>query len=206
MWVVLGRGVINEEGGIKGGLDCGWGWRGYSRHSRMARPAHTHTPVVIFISDIFGVDLVNTKLLADEWAGAGWKVLLPDFLEGDAVGHEHLKVGRVRGPNASAGGRGPLGGRRSRSSLGPVRGHWRGRDVGVCAVIERGRGDKPERGKAKKESKHLSRTKLSSLTFQAIVPNVRDKEKLTLATKATNAAETAAALGPWVVKHREAGE
>ncbi|ODN76293.1 hypothetical protein L202_06221 [Cryptococcus amylolentus CBS 6039] len=40
---------------------------------------------VIFISDIFGIDLVNTKLLADEWAGKGWKVLLPDFFEGDAV-------------------------------------------------------------------------------------------------------------------------
>jgi dienelactone hydrolase len=48
--------------------------------------------VVIFLPDIFGVDLVNTKLLADEWAGTGWKVLLPDVFEGDAVGHEHLKV------------------------------------------------------------------------------------------------------------------
>lgn len=58
-------------------------------------PTVTDNTVVIFISDIFGVDLVNTKLLADEWAGAGWKVLLPDFLEGDAVPHEHLKVSRV---------------------------------------------------------------------------------------------------------------
>lgn len=47
---------------------------------------------MIFLPDIFGVDLVNTKLLADEWAGTGWKVLLPDVFEGDAVGHEHLKV------------------------------------------------------------------------------------------------------------------
>ncbi len=123
---VGGGRVIHEEGRNKGGLDCGWGWgsgwRGYSRHSRMARPAHTHTPVVIFISDIFGVDLVNTKLLADEWAGAGWKVLLPDFLEGDAVGHEHLKVGRVRGPNASAGGPGFQGGRSPRSRSRPGEG------------------------------------------------------------------------------------
>ncbi|WVO16766.1 hypothetical protein L204_104450 [Cryptococcus depauperatus] len=40
---------------------------------------------VILISDIFGIDLVNTKLIADEWAGKGWRVLLPDFFEGDAV-------------------------------------------------------------------------------------------------------------------------
>jgi dienelactone hydrolase len=88
------------------------------------------SPVVIFIPDIFGVDLVNTKLLADEWAGNGWKVLLPDVLEGDAVPHEHLK---------------------------------------------------------------------------AIVPNVRDKAQATLASKAVATATTAAALGPWIVKHREAG-
>lgn len=87
--------------------------------------------VVIFIPDIFGVDLVNTKLLADEWAGNGWKVLLPDVLEGDAISHEHLKT---------------------------------------------------------------------------IVPNVRDKEKATLASKAVATATTAANLGPWIVKHREAGE
>jgi hypothetical protein len=47
---------------------------------------------VVFLSDIFGVDLVNTQLVADEWAQAGFKVLLPDFFEGDAIPHEHLKV------------------------------------------------------------------------------------------------------------------
>jgi len=85
--------------------------------------------VVIFIPDIFGVDLVNTKLLADEWAANGWKVLLPDVLEGDAVPDSHLK---------------------------------------------------------------------------AIAPNMRDKAQATLASKAVATAETAAALGPWIVKHREA--
>lgn len=87
--------------------------------------------MVIFIPDIFGVDLVNTKLLADEWAANGWKVLLPDVLEGDAVPDSHLK---------------------------------------------------------------------------AIAPNMRDKAQATLASKAIATAETAAALGPWIVKHREAGE
>jgi len=48
---------------------------------------------VIFLSDIFGVDLVNTKLVADEWAGQGYKVLLPDLFDNDPVPHQHLKVG-----------------------------------------------------------------------------------------------------------------
>jgi len=61
--------------------------------------ANTHAPspgakqdVVVVLPDIFGVDLVNTKLVADEWAGRGWKVLLPDVFEGDAIGEEHLKT------------------------------------------------------------------------------------------------------------------
>jgi hypothetical protein len=48
---------------------------------------------VIFLSDIFGVDLVNTILVADEYAGQGYRVLLPDFFDNDPVPHEHLKVG-----------------------------------------------------------------------------------------------------------------
>lgn len=47
---------------------------------------------VILISDIFGIDLVNSKLVADEWAGQGYKVLLPDFFEGDAIPDSLLQV------------------------------------------------------------------------------------------------------------------
>lgn len=39
------------------------------------------------------MDLVNSKLVCDEWAGRGWKVLMPDVFEGDAVPIESLKVG-----------------------------------------------------------------------------------------------------------------
>ncbi|WVQ80924.1 hypothetical protein IAT38_003031 [Cryptococcus sp. DSM 104549] len=47
---------------------------------------------VILIPDIFGIDLVNTKLVADEYAGKGWKVLLPDLFEGDAIPADHLQA------------------------------------------------------------------------------------------------------------------
>jgi dienelactone hydrolase len=37
---------------------------------------------VIFIADIFGYELVNTRLVADEYAAQGFHVLVPDFFEG----------------------------------------------------------------------------------------------------------------------------
>lgn len=47
---------------------------------------------VVFITDIFGPDLNNVKIAADEWAGQGFKVLVPDVFENDPVPHEHLKA------------------------------------------------------------------------------------------------------------------
>lgn len=41
--------------------------------------------VVVMLTDVFGYDLVNTRLLADEYAAAGFYVLLPDFFQGDAL-------------------------------------------------------------------------------------------------------------------------
>ncbi|KAK6905254.1 hypothetical protein I203_106074 [Kwoniella mangroviensis CBS 8507] len=92
-------------------------------------PAEGKQNVVVLISDIFGVDLINTKLVADEYAGNGWKVLLPDFLEGDAIDHDLLN---------------------------------------------------------------------------AIVPNLRVQAEATVASKAVDSAKMAAAMGPWITKHREA--
>lgn len=40
---------------------------------------------VIFIADIFGYELVNTRLVADEYAAQGFHVVLPDFFEGAHV-------------------------------------------------------------------------------------------------------------------------
>lgn len=37
------------------------------------------------IPDVFGWELVNTRLLADEYAKAGFYVLLPDFFNGDSI-------------------------------------------------------------------------------------------------------------------------
>ncbi|KAL8725116.1 MAG: hypothetical protein Q9166_007558 [cf. Caloplaca sp. 2 TL-2023] len=40
---------------------------------------------VVFISDIFGWEFTNTRLLADEYARAGFYVYLPDFHQGDSL-------------------------------------------------------------------------------------------------------------------------
>jgi len=41
---------------------------------------------VIFITDIFGYELVNTRLVADEYAAQGFHVVVPDLLEGKLAG------------------------------------------------------------------------------------------------------------------------
>ncbi|KAK1926018.1 dienelactone hydrolase [Papiliotrema laurentii] len=46
---------------------------------------------IVFISDIFGI-YPNAKLLADEWAGQGYEVLIPDLFESGPVSHELLNT------------------------------------------------------------------------------------------------------------------
>ena len=46
---------------------------------------------IIMLPDIFGL-YVNAKLLADEWAGQGYRVVLPDLTNGDPVPLTMLNV------------------------------------------------------------------------------------------------------------------
>ncbi|KAJ2917121.1 hypothetical protein MD484_g3311, partial [Candolleomyces efflorescens] len=39
--------------------------------------------VILFLPDIFGPDLINAQLLADDFAKNGYKVVIPDYLNGD---------------------------------------------------------------------------------------------------------------------------
>ena len=47
---------------------------------------------VVFVSDIFGV-YPNAKLLADEWAGQGYEVLIPDLFTNGPISLDLLNVG-----------------------------------------------------------------------------------------------------------------
>ncbi|EZG86501.1 dienelactone hydrolase family protein [Gregarina niphandrodes] len=52
----------------------------------VARPKSGGEDLLVLIaSDVFGLGLVNTKLLADSYAGNGFLTWVPDLFEGDAV-------------------------------------------------------------------------------------------------------------------------
>lgn len=46
---------------------------------------------VIFLSDIFGYELPNTRILADQWAKEGFYVYVPDILSGDPLSIDLLQ-------------------------------------------------------------------------------------------------------------------
>lgn len=52
------------------------------------------TNTILMVPDIFGL-YVNAKLLCDDWAGQGYRVLMPDLFEGDPVPIEMLNVRRI---------------------------------------------------------------------------------------------------------------
>ena len=42
--------------------------------------------IIVIHSDIFGLQLINNKLIVDSYAGDGkWLVYMPDFFKGDPV-------------------------------------------------------------------------------------------------------------------------
>jgi len=77
-----------HEGTPKGSVEQIAGLNTYVSKPQDGSKAKT----VIFISDIFGFELVNCRLLADEYAAQGFHVYIPDFLEGDYVPHDLLKA------------------------------------------------------------------------------------------------------------------
>ncbi|KAI4157905.1 MAG: hypothetical protein LQ342_007910 [Letrouitia transgressa] len=46
---------------------------------------------IIFITDVFGWQFPNVRLLADEYAKAGFYTYIPDFLNGDSLPHDFLQ-------------------------------------------------------------------------------------------------------------------
>ncbi|RPD64157.1 dienelactone hydrolase endo-1,3,1,4-beta-D-glucanase [Lentinus tigrinus ALCF2SS1-7] len=40
--------------------------------------------VVLFLTDVFGIPLINNKLLADDFARNGYRTVIPDLFQGDA--------------------------------------------------------------------------------------------------------------------------
>ncbi|EPS43129.1 hypothetical protein H072_2949 [Dactylellina haptotyla CBS 200.50] len=55
-------------------------------------PDGTKTKTLIYITDMFGVDLLNHQLLADTYAKGGFHVLVPDVLDGDGLPADFIEV------------------------------------------------------------------------------------------------------------------
>ncbi|KAK4689398.1 carboxymethylenebutenolidase, partial [Tremellales sp. Uapishka_1] len=83
-----------HEGTPLGSISVLHGLRTYITPSPATNSSSEKQDIILLIPDIFGIDLVNTKLVADEWAGhnKNWKVLLPDVFEGDAIPESLLKT------------------------------------------------------------------------------------------------------------------
>ncbi|KAL1674412.1 Alpha/Beta hydrolase protein [Schizophyllum commune] len=52
--------------------------------------------VLLFLTDLFGIPLVNNKLLADDFAANGFRTVIPDYLNGDPMPAEDLSPGATR--------------------------------------------------------------------------------------------------------------
>ncbi|KAH7924311.1 alpha/beta-hydrolase [Leucogyrophana mollusca] len=50
--------------------------------------------VVLFLPDVFGIELLNNKLLVDDFARNGFKVVAPDYLHGDAIPEDAMNPGK----------------------------------------------------------------------------------------------------------------
>ncbi|KAH9479730.1 Protein AIM2 [Psilocybe cubensis] len=48
---------------------------------------------ILFLTDVFGPQLINAQLLADDFAANGFKVFAPDYLHGDPVPPDALNPG-----------------------------------------------------------------------------------------------------------------
>jgi len=49
--------------------------------------------IILFLTDVFGVQLINAQLLADDFARNGFKVIVPDILNGDYIPADAMDKG-----------------------------------------------------------------------------------------------------------------
>jgi len=81
---------VTHEGTPKGKFEVIGGIRSY-----VATPTKDYPKdkVLLFLTDVFGVDLVNSQLLADDFAENGFKTIVPDYLNGDPIAPDAMNPG-----------------------------------------------------------------------------------------------------------------
>jgi len=82
---------VTHEGTPKGKLEKIGGIESY-----VATPAgeYPKEKAILLLPDVFGLQLVNAKLLADDFAANGVKTIIPDYLNGDPIPADALQPGK----------------------------------------------------------------------------------------------------------------
>ncbi|KAA1477425.1 alpha/beta-hydrolase [Dentipellis sp. KUC8613] len=57
--------------------------------------AYAKDKVVLYLTDVFGLQLVNNRLLADSFAANGLRVVLPDLFDGEPIPEDALEPGNT---------------------------------------------------------------------------------------------------------------
>ncbi|KAI0077963.1 alpha/beta-hydrolase [Panus rudis PR-1116 ss-1] len=81
---------VRHEGSPEGKFEEIGGVRSYVATPSMDYPKDK---VLLYLTDVFGVDLVNHQLLADDFARNGFKTIIPDILNNDPIPPDALNPG-----------------------------------------------------------------------------------------------------------------
>ncbi|OBZ68229.1 Protein AIM2 [Grifola frondosa] len=80
---------VRHEGKAEGKIEFIGGIECY-----VATPADEYPKdkVVLFLTDVFGIPLINNRLLVDDFARCGYRTIMPDLFDGDAVPDVNLEL------------------------------------------------------------------------------------------------------------------
>nr|ASN74467.1 dienelactone hydrolase [Glaciozyma antarctica] len=81
---------VSHEGTPKGTVTS---FNGTPTYVTLPSGDYDKTKALLFCPDVFGLELQNAKLLADDFAANGYATYLPDYLAGDALHKDALNDG-----------------------------------------------------------------------------------------------------------------
>ncbi|KAI5474191.1 dienelactone hydrolase family protein [Pseudohyphozyma bogoriensis] len=58
----------------------------------LPKGSYDKTKALLFLPNVFGLELISAQLLADSFAANGFATYIPDYLNGDAIPHDAIPV------------------------------------------------------------------------------------------------------------------
>jgi dienelactone hydrolase len=83
---------VTHEGTPQGKWELIGGVNSYVATPTVDYPKHK---AILFLTDVFGPQLVNAQLLADDFARNGFKTIVPDYLNGDPIPADAMGPGKT---------------------------------------------------------------------------------------------------------------